>query len=527
MRTSPLLLLAAVCALSLSACKNTNDTPPPPTQTDGGNNPDAGDAGSDAGSDAGGDAGQVVLDDGGTVSVPVCKSTGSACTANADCCTRSCVNGACQNTANGGLCKPLGDSCGAGTDCCSTNCIGSKCVAADPACRTTNDVCLKNADCCSGQCTRNDGTAGACIATTGGTSCGVGGTPCTSGNNCCSKVCADTGTGVEACQRVSGCQVAGDYCNADSACCGGIPNGSVDCGNTNNRCDNGQACRAPGTICGKPLDASGNPVLLPDGGTFTVNNETNCCNGIKVAGGYDRTCRLDQVGVPRCFGCPPQYVDAQGNCKPPNGTCPNGLDGTANCCLPAGNVCDFADQCCNGAACVPDATTGVRHCAAALTCKAVGTSCNPAVSGECCAGTSCLENGELSYACKVPSTGGGSGSDAGTPDAGSVCKANGTTCGSSTECCSSVCTNGTCQQPPQCQPQAAACTTSGDCCTGLSCNIPAGATSGTCQLGATCSSAGQTCSPTLGCCSGLACLDSAGANCSGTTGACACHYTIQ
>jgi hypothetical protein len=330
-------------------------------------------------------------------------------------------------------------------------------------------------------------------------------------NDCCSKVCADTGTGVKACQRVSGCQVAGDYCAANTSCCGGSPVGTVVCGTSNNRCDNGQACRAPGTICGKPVDAAGNPVRLPDGGTFTVSSETNCCNGINLAGGYDRTCRLDQVGVPRCFGCPPQYINAQGKCVPPAGTCPNGLDGTAGCCLPAGNTCEFADQCCGGSACVPDGN-GVRRCAAANTCKAVGTTCDPNASGECCNGTACLPASELTYACRVPPPPSG-GTDGGTPDAGTTpppaCIPNGTGgCGvaGAAPCCSNICNaSGVCQAEPTCQPQDATCSTTGDCCTGLSCNIPAGSTTGTCKTGATCSGAGQACSPTLGCCSGLSC----------------------
>jgi hypothetical protein len=314
---------------------------------------------------------------------------------------------------------------------------------------------------------------------------------------------------VKTCQRVSSCQVSGDFCTADSACCGGIPNGSVDCGNTNSRCDYGQSCRAPGTICGKPVDAAGNPILLPDGSVFTVNAETNCCSGVKV-NGVEQTCRLDEVGVPRCFG--------GGSAQ-----CPRGYTGEAGCCIPAGNVCDFADQCCDGSACVPGAD-GVRRCAAAQTCKELGTTCDPnagSASG-CCAGTACLPASELTHACQVSQS-----------DGGATCRPNGTgstsACIQNSECCSNVCTNGHCAEPAACQPANATCTASGDCCTGLRCNIPSGSASGTCKVGATCSQAGQTCTPDgAQCCTGqgLRCVDGSGQACTGTNGECSCGFTL-
>jgi len=275
---------------------------------------------------------------------------------------------------------------------------------------------------------------------------------------------------------------------------------SADAGSmTTGRCDQGNACNPVGNICGAPV--------LPDGGS--INAPQDCCDGQKDV------CKLDSSGIPRCFG---------GGST----TCPTGYTGEAPCCIAPGNECQFKDQCCGGAPCVPG--PGGKLVCTVGTCKAVGATCSS--STECCSGTDCRLTDTGIYACQTipPPTDAGT-PDAGTPDAG-VCQANGTACTTGNQCCSQRCLgsdggvgSGTCEAPTACQPQGSVCTSTSDCCTGYSCSIPPGATRGTCQ-GASCTGPGQACTTNGQCCTGLSCLDSTNYYCAGT-GDCTCRALLN
>jgi hypothetical protein len=290
--------------------------------------------------------------------------------------------------------------------------------------------------------------------------------------------------------------MTGVACIDNQACCGGgtNPNGTVICeklqsADTYGRCDNGQACNPVGNICGAPFP-------LADGGTFKVNASQDCCDGKK------EVCKRDRAGIPRCFG--------GGSTD-----CPTGYTGVDPCCIAYGQVCQFSDQCCNGAPCVPD-SQGILRCSQS-SCVPLGSACSTGGGGAPCCSGECIGD-EFGTFCRIPT-------DAGT-DA-SLCKSNNSPCQSAAECCSGTCSsNGTCQTPTQCQPSGAVCTATADCCTGFSCVIPTGSASGTCQA-ATCTGVGQTCTPTsTACCGGLNCLQGDGVTqCNGTT-ACTCQPFI-
>jgi hypothetical protein len=278
--------------------------------------------------------------------------------------------------------------------------------------------------------------------------------------------------------------MTGLACIDEQSCCGGgtNPNGSVMCekldpAHTYGRCDNGQACNPVGNICGAPFD-------LPDGGIFKVNASQDCCDGKK------EVCKRDSAGIPRCFG--------GGSTQ-----CPTGYTGVAPCCIDTGDICQFKDQCCGGAPCVPD-QMGVLRCSAGSSCTPLGAACTPGDGGSTCCSGQCLSD-EFSTTCRTVTQ----------------CKGLGVACTNSSECCSSICSSGTCQAPSLCQGTNEVCTSTGDCCGGLQCIIPTGSASGLCQT-ATCAGAGQACSPSNACCSGLNCLQSSGLNCDGTT-ACTCN----
>ncbi|HVE85205.1 MAG TPA: hypothetical protein VND93_20275 [Myxococcales bacterium] len=452
----------------------------------------------------------------GICSTSTCKATGDTCTSGTECCTTLC-NGTCQAIpGQGSACGILGEPCnpdaGAGGGCCSSVCSGGAC-SPQFTCRASNDVCTSSSQCCSLECNIvGDAGVGTCVSPSGATSCGVSGDPCTpgGGSKCCTLSCTNLGTGTTVCQPTLGCRVQGDTCAAVGDCCG--LTASATC--ASNRCTNGTACRPAGDLCGKPV------ILLDDGGIvcapnsagtgcLTTSSETNCCNGHKV-NGQETVCRVDNGGIPRCFG----GQSAQ---------CPFGYTGDPGCCIDIGNYCDFRDECCNGAVCANGADGG-RQCLAS-TCKTSGTACTG--GSECCSGLLCLPSSEIGNVCQPPQT----LPDGGTFDGG-VCRANGSTCAAAGDCCSNICdSTGHCVQQLPCQGNGGACAGSGDCCLGLVCNLPAGSTNGTCGFpdgGTSCGAQGQTCTVGGGpCCAGFQCVDPATLNaCNGTT-TCSCEVVLN
>ncbi|HEU4383216.1 MAG TPA: hypothetical protein VFR85_06885 [Anaeromyxobacteraceae bacterium] len=369
-----------------------------------------------------------------------------------------------------GSCKTLGETCALGAECCSTNCQGGHCVAAY-SCQAYGDICSANVDCCSAVCEKPAGSAvGRCQQTggSGGTSnCNQDGVPCPSGpTNCCTNVCLDLGSGVPVCAVASGCRVTGDTCSATSQCCGAPGNGenfSVTCENApSGRCDNGNACNGVGTICGKAYSTTPPYVII-----FQVNTNNNCCAGKDA-------CHLDSAGIPRCFGgCSTQ------SCTGP-GDCPHGYTGEPGCCIPAGEQCQFGDQCCDDNPCVPDGS-GVLRCTAP-TCTPLGSPCT--ATSTCCEGTCRLLEG-IGPVCALPPPG--------------TCTANGQGCSSGSQCCSNYCsgTPATCQTPPACTANGQGCTSGSQCCTGYCDN-------NTCGPPPTCAPSGGSCTTTP-CCAGLTC----------------------
>ncbi len=235
-------------------------------------------------------------------------------------------------------CQTLGNHCTSPSDCCSLTCSSSICInASGPlGCHADSDTCTTGSDCCTGQCT---GGTCASLASLGAGTCTIDGEPCSSSDSCCSKNCAATPGGGNACQADSGCHVRSNLCTSDAACCGAAGSGGAGAGNVVctvligsnppvGTCSNPVGCNSEGDVCGG------------------LGGRTDCCGCMPPS---SNCCRADSSGGSRCYG---------GS----TASCPNGYEAnTPGCCIAAGNVCTFSDECCGGTPCVPD-----RHWCAAL-----------------------------------------------------------------------------------------------------------------------------------------------------------------
>jgi len=421
-----------------------------------------------------------------------CKVAGTACTTGNECCLGSCVNKVCgakacvadngscgvasdccsgqcvPNGTGGGICAPLncapppctpacrtaGNPCAKDADCCGGFCNGGLCSSRGSFCTQTGDVCSTDFECCGGACTKAAGaTLGICGLTSApgvpgcspsGALCGASaggsdaGTLCD--QNCCSRSCGPFGAngGLEVCEPPSGCKPTGEVCRTDSDCCGwsGAPppvNGAVTCAKSSpsqelGRCDNGGACREPGSIC-------------KAGGFASCSAENNCCEPHFVDGGTvgssycnsdpANCCRQDALGIPRCL-----MVASNCATNPP----------------PAGTTCATSADCC-GKPCVNNKCDGA--------CVQKGGACT--TTADCCTGITCtlppggslgicggtvLSDGGVTDA--GADTGTGGGTDGGNLPDGGTCALYGQVCSGSGSgnCCNAVpCISGTCHFP--------------------------------------------------------------------------------
>jgi len=197
------------------------------------------------------------------------------------------------------------------------------------------------------------------------------------------------------CQPPSGCRPTGEVCAADSDCCGaeGNPDGTVSqitCSKVGNnplgRCDNGNACTPAGGICRLQ--------------TNSCNANANCCSGNVL---QKDTCKLDNLGIPRCLAAqidctdPSVYVGmdcatSADCCGLPCTPSTSGEFPTLTCggdaCVASGGACTNAADCCSALPCVipPGSTQGTCGDNPG-SCAEYGQQCT--TSTDCCSGLAC------------------------------------------------------------------------------------------------------------------------------------------
>jgi hypothetical protein len=373
----------------------------------------------------------------GRCSYPACASDGLACATGGDCCSQTCTGGKCVSL--NATCKTLGNACSTGSDCCSSFCTGGTCQASS-FCGQAGDSCSTGTDCCTGTCTVAAGQKlGTCSANApaGPANCGMvdgvlcggagpdGGVVYTSGGlpacggGCCSRACAPFGpTGVLVCQPASGCHVVGDLCTQDGDCCGSAGIGGAGAGNV--------TCTFSGDGGSGGLGVCRNPIgCKPDGDvcklkTMSCNASCDCC-----AGNCETmdTCKQDNVGVPRCAPAK---------------------------CVAAGGGCASSASCCNHLPCIPNPNGGgggPRFVCGAASCVPTCGACTN--NADCCLGSSCVVQAGSAAGVCGPCNGNPPPPDAGPPppppaDAG-ICGLYGQACTTSADCWNHIpCSGGYC-----------------------------------------------------------------------------------
>jgi hypothetical protein len=322
-----------------------------------------------------------------------CLADNATCTVGGTtCCSTQCVSGKCAPLCPTCTCKTFGNPCATAAECCSQLCTGGFCAAPGNVsyCHQPNDICSSDNECCTGVCVKTGtNTVGTCATIQ--TSCNVDGTVCSGCTGCCSSFCAPFGSsGTRICQPASGCHVLGDLCHKNSDCCGGPPNaglpgeGEVVCVADPNYPQIG-VCSVPNkTNCvTNPNDPLCHNTCIPEGdvchyknnGGCSVNSINNNCCG---APGNSGVCKLDTLGVPRCYGL-------------------------GMCVMPGGN-CAASSDCCNNFPCIPD-SNGVLKCLeppdGGPACVPQGQTCT--TTADCCTGFQCVvPPGSLSGTCTQP-----------------------------------------------------------------------------------------------------------------------------
>jgi hypothetical protein len=374
-----------------------------------------------------------------------CQPTGKNCNGDGDCCTQHCANGMCAPIVMGG-CGTLGNQCKGNGDCCSNNCQGGLCALAGGGCNVIGDICLSGADCCSGVCTIPNGLkAGTCQSNNGG--CVQDGEVCPGCSQCCSRVCAKTMTGGNVCQPAGGCRLLGDLCHVDADCCGGPQQGQTMCSVGEVTCVPVQGSMPPVGTCSQPGPGTGGcGTCNPEGDVCGIkpvqacsgNAREDCCDCLPPK---FNCCKFDVHGVARCFGGSTPM-------------CPNGYTGMPPCCIQAGDVCTFSDECCDHNPCVPD-KNGVLRCGGM--CEMQGQTCTS--DADCCIGLHCIiPKGMLVGTCdnpmQPPPDGGAPGDGGVVPDSGVKPDAG----------------------PGPCSQLGQSCSTIQPCCNQLNCTGPGGIT---------------------------------------------------
>jgi hypothetical protein len=295
--------------------------------------------------------------------------------------------------------KPDGVSDGARSDAS----LASWCVQ-------NGDPCSHDGDCCGGLC---DLATMTCAQPMIATACsaGVDGEVCTDCTGCCSRLCeVYEPTGQRVCQPTRGCRVNGELCFSSNDCCGGDANaglpgsGNVSCTRQNatdpvGRCSNPIACSPEGTICHYQ--------------NFTTCGNNNARNDCCAAPGNTAVCKLDPLGIPRCYGLGPTCRMGGQTCSNPNDCC-NGVPCVPNAagqlvcsavgpCVSQGGPCTQTADCCSGATCNPKPGSTTGTCGTSGTCAQQGQTCNTTTL-PCCASSGTCTDASTSSACSPTST---------------------------------------------------------------------------------------------------------------------------
>lgn len=250
-----------------------------------------------------------------------CGRVNNECTAHADCCSYACIAGQCA-------CAPAGEHCLTSLGCCVGNqCIDEQCVA---GCRSLGTQCSRDTECCTGscvsfQCSNVSSIIDSPAAIDSCPSCCVtNGQVCSTQTDCCDGLfcdsslhCSPCGTGgatctfdsccdPRACLGSGGCcRLPGESSASLSGCCSGASFMLGKC------CANAlRSCTGPNECC-TGICTNNLCQSAPDGGT---------CSGTFDCAGTFSMCVNNTCCAPQGESCSLDTGCCSGNCKP-NNTC--------------------------------------------------------------------------------------------------------------------------------------------------------------------------------------------------------------
>ncbi|MCC6875695.1 MAG: hypothetical protein IT378_15415 [Sandaracinaceae bacterium] len=252
-----------------------------------------------------------------------------------------------QECCSGSVCRPApliprccmgeGGTCESGLDCCGLmRCNGGTC-----SCSNENSFCLDSSECCEGL-------------------------------TCQTFLCRPS--------TMTMCKESGETCVGSNECCDGLSCGEflqmAGAAPTTQCCAGGEtSCETREDCCGEMLCVQGECECRQEGASCFRDNE--CCDG--------RSCIAGECTTTTGCGTPGQPCAGSGDCCGEQQACARPeVDGSLQCCTPAGRRCNRDEDCCGLMTCSAAAGETLKRCQ----CLSMpGAMC--ANSGDCCGAMFC------------------------------------------------------------------------------------------------------------------------------------------
>ncbi len=201
---------------------------------------------------------------------PCCDPANNACTMVVKSSTPVAYEYLCKAKPNAPACKSPSASCASGSECCSGTCTNGQCANSAPACIDESQTCTLSSECCGGTCQFSASFGTKVCSDNHSPQCRGNGATCTATSECCSgSNCTDfLMDGNKTCRSQSLppiCRQENLSCTNSAECCRGSCLSGV--------CKS--ACKTAGQSCGSAAKGSCCTDLLCSGGTC-IDTQPGC-----------------------------------------------------------------------------------------------------------------------------------------------------------------------------------------------------------------------------------------------------------